>query len=1269
MRIPNLSVSNNITDTIRKLGQQRISLDQQISSGQKMTLPEDDGMTMGRIIDLETQKSTLTQYQRNASYASEFLNTSHLNLDKLREVNIRGQEISRSASTGLNGPANETYAQEINQLIEEVLNRLNASHRGRSIFGGTQLKPEFSNSEVQLGEKQKIEISFEDNQIGFVQNDGKRSINNGEEIILELNGREYIVESKRDNLSSTNINNAFSHLISYDKGTLSESPLIDDDNLKAYVRGSQDNWLSRKENVVLSSQVSDNGNLQVFGTTGETFESKASYVHRWNPNLYFPTQVDDLIKQETENRFSGLSYDELTQSEQDVVRFSVFSNDRLNEIMDREAQSIDLYTAALDIELGNILADETRLNKFLKNTSRELSDYTGKKYLELDAADQSKIREELFQPGFSIVENLSEVNTNKKLTDLTPDELIVVEAKVFSQNWMSDELERESQLRHTKPYNELSADQQEVLRSDIFSGYISRDLSVENSQVVSDSSLDINHAGDWQRLNIYELGDVIRHDGKLFESKVDNNRNHRPDSLGADYWRELANDYSQKREDWELENVGQKTKPFYMSADGKLFSSKQDAETHSSRHISPLLNTLPPAIEKVFLSVDEFKAIGSLTDGLVTFDPETFEYRLSSVPDGANLFEGNFVKGTAIDTSDPNNGNWQNQLADNQVIQHEGRYYLITDSENVDTSVWPYLQESFPPSGKIHQYTDGETLEVNAGEYILNQDEYYVATSLTTIGSIDDFSKPEVKKITEQSDNSSFLLTKLPQEGEEIYYDGSPLASLKKGQYVFIPGEGGSNNSHYVALQDVDGPISNTDITSDLDLVDATSLNTKFRKVDISLAEQGDEWSYDSSYDYGQIVYFEGKYFERIDYTATNFTSLDPSLIFPDGTTHPFKPNDAFITIGEDSLPNNRWRAIDDFGKPLNHVLKFNSSRDSQPSLVLPDAGRAGTSAEARAIVDANGNVAGIKVENPGRYFFGIDRNGSVPPNFSKVSIILDDGRETEATILWGQDSADPGAYKIAGFSLNNQNETSGLTHNYTGVDSIANLPITINVGDKIHDISKDRFYIAKEEFSLGSKVNNGIIDFDKIGEIVDYISDLPNGSDKGDTFSFSTGSKTFLDHRNESGDIVGVTYTGSNKNSEFFIGKESKVSAFLSAENDGTKQLSQALDSLVTIRDSLRSSNPLNFTNEMQFAASALIAHEDQIVNQMGEITSNIVRMDTAKSHDEEYFMELDKRISRDIDIDLSEAILRLTQANTSYQAALQIGSQLLNTSLLNYL
>ena len=52
-----------------------------------------------------------------------------------------------------------------------------------------------------------------------------------------------------------------------------------------------------------------------------------------------------------------------------------------------------------------------------------------------------------------------------------------------------------------------------------------------------------------------------------------------------------------------------------------------------------------------------------------------------------------------------------------------------------------------------------------------------------------------------------------------------------------------------------------------------------------------------------------------------------------------------------------------------------------------------------------------------------------------------------------------------------------------------------------------------------------------------------------------------------------------------------------------------------------------------------------------------------------EDYFMQLDQRISKDIDIDLSEAIMRLTRISTAYQASLQVGSQLLNTSLLNYL
>ena len=70
-----------------------------------------------------------------------------------------------------------------------------------------------------------------------------------------------------------------------------------------------------------------------------------------------------------------------------------------------------------------------------------------------------------------------------------------------------------------------------------------------------------------------------------------------------------------------------------------------------------------------------------------------------------------------------------------------------------------------------------------------------------------------------------------------------------------------------------------------------------------------------------------------------------------------------------------------------------------------------------------------------------------------------------------------------------------------------------------------------------------------------------------------------------------------------------------------------------------------------------------------MGEVAAKMARMETVQKHDEEYFMSLDQRIAKDIDVDLSEAIVRMTRATTAYQAAIQVGAHMMNTSLLNFL
>ena len=79
---------------------------------------------------------------------------------------MRAQEISQVAGSNLNESAGETYGHEINQLIEEALNRVNASHRGRSLFGGTEYKPNFGSSKVRLGTEQKKVISLNSEMVG-----------------------------------------------------------------------------------------------------------------------------------------------------------------------------------------------------------------------------------------------------------------------------------------------------------------------------------------------------------------------------------------------------------------------------------------------------------------------------------------------------------------------------------------------------------------------------------------------------------------------------------------------------------------------------------------------------------------------------------------------------------------------------------------------------------------------------------------------------------------------------------------------------------------------------------------------------------------------------------------------------------------------------------------------------------------------------------------------------------------------------------------------
>ena len=50
---------------------------------------------------------------------------------------------------------------------------------------------------------------------------------------------------------------------------------------------------------MLSSEISNNGDLVVYGSVGENYHSSVSYISQWNPSTYFPNQVEEKIADKT----------------------------------------------------------------------------------------------------------------------------------------------------------------------------------------------------------------------------------------------------------------------------------------------------------------------------------------------------------------------------------------------------------------------------------------------------------------------------------------------------------------------------------------------------------------------------------------------------------------------------------------------------------------------------------------------------------------------------------------------------------------------------------------------------------------------------------------------------------------------------------------------------------------------------------------------------------------------------------------------------------
>ncbi len=1259
MRVPNLNVSQSIMQQLRELDAQRLKLNDQISTGQKITRPQDDGLTMGRVIQLDSQKGKLAQYQRNASYASEYLNAGHMNLDKLREINQRAQEIARLAGSNLNGPGVSAYALEIDQLLEEALNRINARHRGRALFGGHELKPEFSMSDIVSEDMQSKFLDLDANSVGIEKVGGTRYLKQGDQLFLGVNGREYVVEAKAidvieyDNSQSflrgdiVKVTNQKDDSILLDPALVPETDAEEDpttlfDTVIEHLErrdwsknpvgmledGATNVYLLDSYQIEsLAVSLGKQPNLDLLPSMGGYFavseqadgsvylEPVSNEINSWSPNQNYESGDYVSWGKEVYRAINPIAVG--TDFNENL--WETVPADSVSQLFSLTESAVTEYWEALENIPANFDSPselnfswrKVDINDRVSNLSTDkaiglIRDLVNSDTFFLDDSEvfetedyfaftrSSSNPDEYFNPDLEVSAKIN--SSGQLVVSGTVGSSFHAHASYISnydsQNYYPNQLDnivrsKASSMFPNLSYDELDQNAKDAVWEAVKSSKISWDLSISESSGASGTQLISELPKSWVRLQAYQIGDVVEYNGKLWESKGSENFNHFPTQEGSEYWEEIGSGYENSREDWNIESVGKEVRYFFTSPDGRLFDDRSNAETHtydlligsdrSYASVNDIWSDIDKLVREVAYPVSQFNANGSESDAEIYFDSTSQTYRLGVLNPEDSAVQGSYILGSVKTDTDLT-------VERGDVVQYRGTYFLTLhtnlseeDSENLE-----------------------ETLEqLNA-----------IAGSLSSNVAVGE-------KIHDQSSDRiyMFLGDQLPINGKEEIFTEGVEQPLRKGSYIYNR----STETFYVASDD----ISNA---NEIDLEDPDSLLVP---VNPSIYNQGSEWNSSQKYFKGQIVLHKGTYYEcqtngvlDPEGNIVGFDNRDDDQIpvGPDYYSPIVSPSDEFFLDVSDAktqdfmdllkargekISNNVWLPVTN---SLQHVLSFKTESLDDPNVRIQSAGKSGIDAQIGVLTDINGQVTGLRVDNPGRYFFpNASNNGfdyTIPEEFQEAEVYLPNGDSLKANIIWGQNPNDPGPFVIKGFELLNS---------------------------------------GKVDRSMGASI--------------------------GDSFSFATGKKTFLDHRDAQGKLIGVTYTGSDQNSEFFIGKDSKVSSYLSAENGGTAELADSILSLIDLRDGLSEENLSEMSQVVQATEAKLIQQEDSVVDKLGEISAVMARMETVKAHDEQYHLELDRRLAQELDIDMSDAIMRLTRASTAYQAAMQVGAQLLNTSLLNYL
>ncbi|HBU60355.1 MAG TPA: hypothetical protein DEB48_10980 [Verrucomicrobiales bacterium] len=170
---------------------------------------------------------------------------------------------------------------------------------------------------------------------------------------------------------------------------------------------------------------------------------------------------------------------------------------------------------------------------------------------------------------------------------------------------------------------------------------------------------------------------------------------------------------------------------------------------------------------------------------------------------------------------------------------------------------------------------------------------------------------------------------------------------------------------------------------------------------------------------------------------------------------------------------------------------------------------------------------------------------------------------------------------------------------------------------------------------------------------------------------------------RNADNQITSVTFAGNTSSAKIDIASHSTVEANYSAEGAngvlktnvaGTDFIQNLIDLRTELSDAASAtSTPADKATALSNIKGSVLSNLDlselNFIDHFSSIGAKLSRLETSETITNQQIAAVEPLISNEIDVDLADTLVRLNEIQNAYTAALQSGSSLLRTSLLDFL